>query len=68
MSCPFDSKDADLTLRSADGKEFWVHGIVLSVPLPVFGDVFAFPHPHDPANQPPYVYLPQITTALGALF
>ena len=44
----FDTTDADIILRSADGQEFRAHKAILSLASPVFQDMFSFPQPPSP--------------------
>ena len=57
--CDFDAPDADILLRSSDGKEFRVHRLILSLASPVFQGMFKLPQPTDPPSQIPSVDLPE---------
>lgn len=48
----FGMVDADIILRSADGREFRVHKSMLSITSPIFRDMFTFlqPHPPEPSS------------------
>lgn len=52
MPCDrFDTTDADIILRSADGQEFPAHKSMLSFASSVFRNMFSFPQP--PSPEPP---------------
>ena len=46
----FDALDADVILRSSDGKELRVHRLILSLSSPVFQGMFGLPQPTDPSD------------------
>jgi hypothetical protein len=48
----FYTTDADVILRSADGRKFPSHKIVLSLVSPVFRDMFSLPQPPSPGPAP----------------
>ena len=55
----FDTPDADVILRSSDGKEFRVHLLILSLTSPVFQDMFNLPQPTESPPQTPSIDFPK---------
>jgi len=56
----FEAPDADIILRSSDGKEFRVHRLILSLASPFFQDMFNLPQPTaEPPSQIPSVDVPE---------
>jgi len=72
----FQRPDADLTLRTSDGKDFQVHKILLSIASKVFADMFTAPSVQSP-NSPelgaahnkslPVVQVSEDSATLGTL-
>jgi len=48
----FGAIDADVILRSADGRDFHVHKSMLSIASPVFRNMFTFPQPPSSESSP----------------
>lgn len=57
----FEAPDADIILRSSDGKEFRVHKVILSLASPVFQGMFDLPQPKEPT---PVVDFPESSDVL----
>ena len=55
----FDAPDADVILRSSDGKELRVHKLILSLASPVFQAMFSLPQPTEPTSQVSTVDVPE---------
>ena len=51
----FDAPDADVILRSSDGKELRVHRLILSLTSPVFQGMFNLPQSTTPPSQIPTI-------------
>ena len=60
----FDAPDADVILRSSDGKELRVHRLILSLASPVFQGMFSLPQPTEPPSQIPNVDVPESSDIL----
>ena len=60
----FDAPDADVILRSSDGKEFRVHRLILSLTSPVFQGMFSLPQSTDPPSQILSVDVPESSDVL----
>ena len=60
----FDAPDADVILRSSDGKELRVHRLILSLASPVFQGMFSLPQPTEPPPQIPSVDVPESSDVL----
>ncbi|KAF8153488.1 hypothetical protein K438DRAFT_1987624 [Mycena galopus ATCC 62051] len=63
-SCPFDSQDADVILRTSDGADFRLHKAVLSLVSPVFWDMFMLPQPHSDDTALPVVKVSEDSVTL----
>ena len=59
----FNAPDADIILRSSDGKELHVHRLILSLSSPVFQDMFDLPQ-STPPSQTPIVDIPDASKVL----
>jgi len=55
----FDAPDADVILRSSDGKDFRVHKVILNLASPVFQGMFDLPQPTNPSPQIPTIDIPE---------
>lgn len=55
----FEAPDADVILRSLDGKDFRVHKVILSLASPVFQDMFSLPQSTEPPSQIPTIDVPE---------
>ena len=62
----FDSPDADVILRSSDGKDLRVHRIILSLTSPVFQGMFNLPQPTESPSpsQIPTIDVPESSDIL----
>ena len=60
----FDAPDADVILRSSDGKELRVHRLILSLASPVFQGMFSLPQPTEPPSQIPSADVPESSDIL----
>ena len=60
----FDAPDADVILRSSDGKEFRVHRLILSLASPVFQGMFNLPQSTEPPSQIPSIDVPESSDIL----
>ena len=60
----FDSPDADVILRSSDGKDLRVHRIILSLTSPVFQGMFNLPQPIESPSQIPTIDVPESSDIL----
>ena len=60
----FNATDADIILRSSDGKDFRVHRLILSLASPVFQGMFALPRFADTPPETPSVDLPDPSEVL----
>lgn len=62
---PFDDHNCDIILRSADGVDFHVYKLILSLMSPVFKDMFALPQPES-ESQSDVSSIPVITVIEGS--
>ena len=60
----FNAPDADVVLRSSEGKEFRVHPLILSLGSPIFQGMFSLPQPTGPPPQTPSVDVPESSDIL----
>lgn len=60
----FSSPDADVILRSSDGKELRVHRLILSLSSPVFQSMFSLPQSAEPAPEIPTIDVPESSDIL----
>ena len=60
----FEAPDADVILRSSDGKELRVHRVILSLTSPIFQDMFSLPQPTEPPTQIPTIDVPESSDIL----
>ena len=60
----FDASDADVILRSSDGKEFRVHKVILSLASSVFQGMFGLPQPNEPPSRIPIIDVPESSDIL----
>ncbi|KAM5530954.1 hypothetical protein V8D89_015399 [Ganoderma adspersum] len=68
---PFNQPSADVTLRTADRVDFYVHSPILSQASPVFADMFSLPQPssvsRDAMADRPVVHVTEDSRALERL-
>lgn len=61
----FQAPNADVILRTSDGKELPVHKLILSLASPVFQGMFSLPQPNEPApSHTPVVDVPESSDIL----
>lgn len=64
----FQAPDADVILRSSDGKDFRVHKVILGLASPVFQGMFSLPQPTGPEpHRIPIVAIPETSDLLSPL-
>ncbi|KAJ7122693.1 hypothetical protein C8R43DRAFT_1032271 [Mycena crocata] len=61
---PFDDPDADVILRSADGVDFRVHRLVLSLASPFFKGMFTLPQPNSVSPTIPTISMAESAAVL----
>jgi hypothetical protein len=60
----FNAPDADVVLRSSDGKEFRVHRLILSISSPIFQGMFGLPQPTESLPKISNIDIPETSDIL----
>ena len=64
----FDAPDADVILRSSDGKDLRVHRLILSLASPVFQGMFNLPQSTELSPETPTIDVPESSDILQPFF
>ena len=64
----FDAPDADVILRSSDGKDLRVHRLILSLASPAFQGMFNLPQSTEPSPEIPIIDVPESSDILQTFF